>query len=265
MPERRRAVEVRDLVKRYRGARRDALHGVSFDVLEGDLHCVVGPNGAGKSTILSILTTTLAPTSGSVRIAGHDAVGEQALVRRELGVVFQHLSLDLNLSAEENIRMHAVLYGLFAWRPAYRLMPVAYRERVSELAELLGLGEDIRRRAGSLSGGMRRRLEIARALVHEPGVLILDEPTAGLDPEVRAVLWDHLGRVRRQRVLTVVFTTHHLDEAEGADSVSMVREGAIVGSGAPAILRPLPVGSPGQPSLESAPTALSDRGAVQGA
>jgi len=147
------AVEVAHLVKRYRGARRDAVDDISFDVPEGQLFCLLGPNGAGKTTTISILTTTLAPTSGQVRIAGLDLATEQAKVRGELGVVFQQPSLDLNLTAEENIRLHAVLYGLYPWRPMYRLMPAGYRGQVRELAAVLDLSDILGQRARSLSGG----------------------------------------------------------------------------------------------------------------
>ena len=133
------AVQVAHLVKRYRAARRNAVDDISFDVPEGQLFCLLGPNGAGKTTTVSILTTTLAPTSGRVRIAGRDLERQQAQVRGELGVVCQQPSLDLNLTAEENIRLHAVLYGLYPWRPRYRLMPAAYRGEVQEMAGVLDI------------------------------------------------------------------------------------------------------------------------------
>jgi ABC-2 type transport system ATP-binding protein len=228
MPERRSAVEVRDLVKRYRGARNDVLHGISFDVTEGESLCVVGPNGAGKSTILSILATTLAPTFGSVRVVGHDALTEQALVRQALGVVFQQPSLDLNLSAEANLRMHAILYGMYPWRPTYRLMDAAYRRRVAEFAEIFGLVGDLHRPTLSFSGGMRRRVEIVRALFHEPRVLILDEPTAGLDIATRDVFWEYLDHTRGARCMTVLFTTHLHQEDMHAEALCALDSGTIL-------------------------------------
>src|SRR5262249_38104405 len=142
---------VRDLVKRYRGASARAVDGVSFDVADGQLFCLLGPNGAGKTTTVSILTTTLNPTSGSVRVAGRDLVREAGSVRRELGVVFQQPSLDLNLTAEENVRLHAVLYGLHPWRPLQRLMPRAYRDQVEEVAGVLGIADLLGRPARTLS------------------------------------------------------------------------------------------------------------------
>src|SRR5437660_8644355 len=138
-------VEVLDLVKRYRRSTANAVDGVSFEVLPGQLFCLLGPNGAGKTTTISILTTTLLPTAGSVRIAGRDAAAEPSRVRRELGVIFQSPSLDLNLSAEENVRFHAVLYGLYPWRPMFRMMPADYRRRVRDLADVVGLGADMGR------------------------------------------------------------------------------------------------------------------------
>jgi ABC-2 type transport system ATP-binding protein len=223
-------VEVHDLVKRYRGAGHDALSDVSFEVTEGQSLCLVGPNGAGKSTILSILATTLAPTSGSVRVMGYNVFTEQALVRRELGVLFQQPSLDLNLSTEANLRMHAILYGMYPWRPAYRLMAAEYRRCVGAFCEVFGLSEDMHRPVRALSGGMRRRVEIIRALFHEPHVLILDEPTSGLDAATRQIFWSHLERRRRDRSMTVVFTTHLHQEDGHADTVLAVSSGAITTS-----------------------------------
>jgi ABC-2 type transport system ATP-binding protein len=228
------AVEVRHLVKRYRSAAGNAVDDISFDVPEGQLFCLLGPNGAGKTTTISVLTTTLAPTSGQVRIAGHDLATDQAGVRRELGVVFQQPSLDLNLTAEENIRLHAVLYGLYPWRPALRLMPAAYRRQVAEVAAVLDLGDLLGRRARLLSGGQRRRLEIVRALLHRPRVLFLDEPTAGLDPQSRRSLWAYLREARAALGTTVFLTTHYLEEAEAADAVCVLARGQIIERGTPA-------------------------------
>jgi ABC-2 type transport system ATP-binding protein len=228
------AVEVAHLVKRYRAARGNAVDDISFEVPEGQLFCLLGPNGAGKTTTVSILTTTLAPTSGRVLIAGRDLAAQQGEARRELGVVFQQPSLDLNLTAEENIRLHAVLYGLYPWRPWYRLMPAGYRRQVQEMAGVLGLSDSLGRRARTLSGGLRRRLEIVRALMHGPRVLFLDEPTAGLDPESRRSLWAYLRQARAAAGTTVVLTTHYLEEAEAADSVCVLAGGRIIERGSPA-------------------------------
>jgi ABC-2 type transport system ATP-binding protein len=228
------AVEVAHLVKRYRGARRNAVDDISFDVPEGQLFCILGPNGAGKTTTVSILTTTLAPTSGRIRIAGRDLETQQAQVRGELGVVCQQPSLDLNLTAEENIRLHAVLYGLYPWRPRYRLMPASYQREVQEMAAVLDISGSLGRRARTLSGGQRRRLEIVRALMHRPRVLFLDEPTAGLDPASRRGLWAYLRQERARSGVTVILTTHYLEEAEAADSVCVLAGGTIIERGSPA-------------------------------
>jgi ABC-2 type transport system ATP-binding protein len=228
------AVEVAHLVKRYRGARYNAVDDISFHVPAGQLFCLLGPNGAGKTTTVSILTTTLAPTSGQVRIAGRDLAADQAGVRRKLGVVFQQPSLDLNLTAEENIRLHAVLYGLYPWRPMYRLMPAGYRSQVQEVAGVLDLSGILERRARTLSGGLRRRLEIVRALMHRPRVLFLDEPTAGLDPQSRRSLWAYLRQARVTFGTTVFLTTHYLEEAEAADAVCVLAGGRIIERGSPA-------------------------------
>src|SRR2546429_9634901 len=165
------AIEVRDLVKRYRKGTVNAVDGVSFDVEQGQFFALLGPNGAGKTTTISILTTTLGLTSGTVKIAGHDRVNEASAVRRDVGIIFQNPSLDMNLSGEENIRFHAVLYRLYPYRPLYTLMPDAYRRQVGELAALLNIETDVFRPIKTLSGGTRRKLEILRSLVHRPGIL----------------------------------------------------------------------------------------------
>jgi ABC-2 type transport system ATP-binding protein len=228
------AIEVRNLIKRYRKAPGNAVDDVSFDVPEGQLFCLLGPNGAGKTTTVSILTTTLRPTSGQVRIGGRDLAAEQAMIRRELGIVFQQPSLDQNLTAEENIRLHAVLYGLYPWRPLYRLMPRGYRQQVHELAGVLGLADLLGQRTRALSGGTRRKLEIVRALMHQPRVLFLDEPTAGLDPESRRSLWAYLRQARNRYGTTVFLTTHYLEEAESAESVCVLAKGRVIETGSPA-------------------------------
>jgi ABC-2 type transport system ATP-binding protein len=228
------AIEVRDLIKRYRGAAGNAVDGISFDVPDGQLFCLLGPNGAGKTTTVSILTTVLAPTSGHVLVAGSDLATRQADIRARLGIIFQQPALDANLTAEENIRLHAVLYGLYPWRPLYRLMPAAYRRQVRDLAEILCIAGALGRPVRSLSGGTRRKLEIVRALLHQPRVLFLDEPTTGLDPQSRRSLWFHLRQTRARYGTTVVLTTHYLEEAEAADAVCVMAHGRIVERGTPA-------------------------------
>src|SRR5438477_8132561 len=158
------AIEVRNLVKRYRKGTVNAVDGVSFDVEQGQFFALLGPNGAGKTTTISILTTTLGLTLGTVKIAGHDVVREASTVRRQVGIIFQNPSLDMNLSGEENIRLHAILYGLYSYRPAFRLMPAAYRAQVRDLASVLGMEREMFRPVQKLSGGMQRKLEIIRGL-----------------------------------------------------------------------------------------------------
>jgi ABC-2 type transport system ATP-binding protein len=259
-------IQVSALVKRYRGAARNALDGVSFEVADGALFCLLGPNGAGKTTTTSILTTTLAPTAGAARIAGLDVVADQARVRREVGVVFQQPSLDTKLTAEENIRLHAVLYGCYPWRPSWRLMPGTYRRQVTVLAEILDLVGCMHRPVRTLSGGTRRKLEIARALLPGPRVLFLDEPTAGLDPEARRGLWAYLAQTRAELGATVFLTTHYLEEAEAANAVCVLVAGRVIEYGSPADIkarysRPAPAGyAAGQAtSLEDAYLALLDQ------
>src|SRR5512138_1122317 len=173
-------IDVENLVKRYKKSDRNAVDGISFQVMPGELFALLGPNGAGKTTTISILTTTLAPTSGQVRIAGYDVVSQASDVRRQIGIIFQNPSLDLNLTAEENVRFHAVLYGLYPFRPTFAMMPEAYRRQVKQLAEVVGLGAEIFQPMRRFSGGMKRKLEIIRSLIHNPKVLFLDEPTVGL-------------------------------------------------------------------------------------
>jgi ABC-2 type transport system ATP-binding protein len=226
-------IEVQDLIKRYKGATINAVDDISFIVSPGEFFTLLGPNGAGKTTTISILTTTLAPTSGQVRIAGYDVVRSSSEVRQNIGIIFQQPSLDFNLSAEENIRFHAILYGLYPFQPTFGMMPRAYRERVHELAALLGLENEMFKQVKKFSGGMRRKLEIIRSLLHKPRVLFLDEPTSGLDPVSRKSLWEYLGKVRRESGTTIFLTTHYLEEAEEADKICMINKGRILSLGSP--------------------------------
>jgi len=230
-------IEVVDLVKRYRKAARNAVDGISFEVGAGEFFALLGPNGAGKTTTISILTTTLLPTSGSATIAGHDLVTAASAVRRLVGIIFQRPSLDQNLTGEENVRLHAILYGIHPYAPAFRLMEAAYRHRVEELAQLLGIGREVFDPVRTYSGGMRRKLEIVRSLMHHPKVLFLDEPTAGLDPPSRRTLWSYLDTVRREQATTIFLTTHYIEEAEQADKVCFIDGGHVVASGTPAELK----------------------------
>ncbi|HET7726546.1 MAG TPA: ABC transporter ATP-binding protein [Candidatus Limnocylindrales bacterium] len=230
-------IEVDGLVKRYRTATRNAVDGISFRVEPGEFFALLGPNGAGKTTTLSVLTTTLLPTAGRALVAGHDVVSAPAEVRRSVGIIFQKPSLDRNLSGEENVRLHAILYGLYPYAPAYRLMAPAYRSQVEESAAMLGLGREIFDPVRTYSGGMLRKLEIVRSLMHRPRVLFLDEPTSGLDAPSRRTLWEHLARVRQESGTTIVLTSHYLEEAEQADRITIMSFGRIVATGTPAGLK----------------------------
>jgi ABC-2 type transport system ATP-binding protein len=248
-------IQVEHLTKRYKKSAVAAVDDVSFDVMPGELFAFLGPNGAGKTTTISILTTTLAKTSGSVRIAGHDLDRDATGVRANIGIIFQNQSLDQHLSGEENIRLHVALYGLYGYRPFYRLMPPEYSERVEDLARVVGLNGDVFRPIKSYSGGMKRKLEIIRSLMHRPGVLFLDEPTSGLDPVSRHGLWEYLRRVRNEDGTTIFLTTHYLEEAEEADRVCVVDHGRISVIGTPDELkhelleRSLLLGADDQPAL----------------
>src|ERR1700693_1898494 len=227
------AIEVRDLVKRYRKGTGNAVDGVSFDVEPGQFFALLGPNGAGKTTTIAILTTTLSPTTGTVLICGHDVVREASLVRSQAGIIFQNPSLDMNLTGEENVRIHAILHNLYPYRPIYRIMPGAYAQELRELSDVVGLGADVFKPVKRLSGGMRRKLEIIRGLMHRPRVLFLDEPTSGLDTASRRNLWQYIRELRRQHDITICLTTHQLDEAEDADQVCILDHGHVVALGAP--------------------------------
>lgn len=230
-------VEINNLVKHYKKAKKNAVDGISLQVEEGEFFAFLGPNGAGKTTTISILTTTLNKTSGKVVVAGNDLDEDEAAVRRQIGIIFQNPSLDLGLSGEENIRFHASLYGVYPFRPTYKLMPAPYKKRIRELAKILDMEKEIFERTQTYSGGMKRKLEIVRSLIHEPRVLFLDEPTTGLDPQSRRNLWNYLNNVRKEHGITVFLTTHYLDEAEGADRVAIIKGGKIIKLGTPSDIK----------------------------
>jgi ABC-2 type transport system ATP-binding protein len=226
-------IRVQHVTKRYRKSRTPAVDDISFDVRPGELFAFLGPNGAGKTTTISILTTILAKTSGTVTIAGHDLDREATAVRQSIGIIFQNPSLDLHLSGEENIRLHVALYGIHSYRPFYRLMPAEYRQRIERLATLVGLDDVLHTPLKTYSGGMKRKLEIIRSLMHRPRILFLDEPTSGLDPVSRHGLWTYLREVRSEDATTVFLTTHYLEEAEEADRVCVIDHGRIAMIGSP--------------------------------
>ncbi len=227
-------IQVDNLVKQYKNATSNAVNGVSFEVASGEFFALLGPNGAGKTTTISILTTTLSPTSGRAVIAGYDVVKNPSPVRQNVGIIFQKPSLDLNLTAEENVRFHVILYGLYVFRPTFGTMPSTYKQQIDELASILGLREDIFKPIKTFSGGMKRKLEIMRSLMHRPRVLFLDEPTVGLDPASRRNLWQYIREVQAESGTTVFLTTHYLEEAEEADTICIINKGRIVSYGTPA-------------------------------
>lgn len=218
-------VETDRLVKNYGEVA--AVRGVSFAVAAGEIFGFLGPNGAGKSTTIKMLCTLARPSAGWARVAGFDAVTEPREIRRRIGVVFQDQTLDGQLTGEENLRFHAVLYGV----PRALVGP-----RIDRVLALVDLTERRRSLVSTYSGGMARRLEIARALLHTPAVLFLDEPTVGLDPQTRARIWEDVRRLREEQV-TVFFTTHYMDEAEYADRIAIIDHGRIVAADTPAALK----------------------------
>jgi ABC-2 type transport system ATP-binding protein len=221
------AVEVRQLTKTFPGGV-EAVRGISFEVETGEVFGLLGPNGAGKSTTIGMLTTTLLPTSGTATLAGHDVVAEPLAARAVSSVVFQESVLDRALSGARNLDLHARLWGLSRSDAA---------RRIGDLVETFGLSAQIQRPVGSYSGGQRRRLEIARALVSAPAVLFLDEPTVGLDTRIRYELLDLIGGLRSRTGMTTVLTTHDLDEAERlCDRVAIVHEGRVVALDRPSTL-----------------------------
>ncbi|MGE5041471.1 MAG: ABC transporter ATP-binding protein [Candidatus Levyibacteriota bacterium] len=226
-------IEVKNLVKRYKKAEKNAVDDVSFSVKAGEFFSLLGPNGAGKTTTISILTTTLSKTSGKITVAGYDLDKNQDKVRQSVGIIFQNPSLDLNLTAEENIRFHAILYGLYPFSPLFNFMPKKYRNEVYQLAELIGIKDELFKPIKTFSGGMKRKLEIIRSLIHHPKVLFLDEPTVGLDPLSRKNLWEYLIDIREKEKLTLFLTTHYLEEAEPADNVAIINNGKIITRGTP--------------------------------
>lgn len=226
-------ISVQNLVKTYKGAKESAVKGISFDVDEGEFFTFLGPNGAGKTTTISILTTTLSKTSGTVTIAGYDLDKQPDAIRQNIGVIFQLPSLDMNLSAEENIRFHTILYGLYPFRPSFKTMPKEYQDKVHNLGEVLGINEEMFNPVKTFSGGMKRKLEIIRSLMHDPKILFLDEPTTGLDPQSRRNLWEYLIQVRKESNTTIFLTTHYLEESEGADRVCIIDNGQIEMLGTP--------------------------------
>ena len=219
-------VEVTNLVKRYGDL--TAVDGISFDVAEGALFAFLGPNGAGKTTTINVICTSLDKTEGSIRVNGFEVGRQDDEVRRSIGVVFQHSVLDNLLTVRENLEVR----GSF-----YRIGGPGLKKRIADLAEAVGLEEFIDRRYGTLSGGQRRRADVARALINTPRILFLDEPTTGLDPQTRLKVWSSLHEMQGRERMTVFLTTHYMEEAATADDVAIIDRGRIVAQGTPAALR----------------------------
>jgi ABC-2 type transport system ATP-binding protein len=212
-----RAIEVRGLRKSFDEI--EAVRGVEFDVARGEVFGFLGPNGAGKTTTINMLCTLARPSGGTALVAGHDVVTERDDVRRNIGLVFQETTLDGYLTGEQNLRLHAELYGVDS-----ALVPA----RMRQVLEMVGLWERKDSTVLTYSGGMRRRLEIARGLMHSPRVLFLDEPTLGLDPQTRSSIWRYIGELREAEEITIFMTTHYMDEAEMCDRIAIMDQGEIV-------------------------------------
>jgi ABC-2 type transport system ATP-binding protein len=212
-----RAIEVRGLRKSFDEI--EAVRGVEFDVAKGEVFGFLGPNGAGKTTTINMLCTLARPSGGTALVAGHDVVAERDDVRRNIGLVFQETTLDGYLTGEQNLRLHAELYGVDS-----ALVP----GRMRQVLEMVGLWERKDSSVLTYSGGMRRRLEIARGLMHSPRVLFLDEPTLGLDPQTRSSIWRYIGELREAEEITIFMTTHYMDEAEMCDRIAIMDQGEIV-------------------------------------
>jgi ABC-2 type transport system ATP-binding protein len=220
------AIEVTDLRKSFDAV--EAVRGVSFAVAAGEVFGFLGPNGAGKTTTINMLCTLARPTAGSARVAGHDVVAERDDVRRQIGLVFQDPTLDGYLTAEQNLRLHAELYGVDS-----ALVPA----RMRQVLEMVGLWERRAAPVMTFSGGMRRRLEIARGFLHSPRVLFLDEPTIGLDPQTRSSIWRYIAELQQAEEITIFMTTHYMDEAEFCDRIAIMDSGEIVALDTPAALK----------------------------
>jgi ABC-2 type transport system ATP-binding protein len=234
------AIEVENLVREFRKGPR-AVDGIDLTVAPGEIYGFLGPNGAGKSTTVLMLTTLLPPTSGCARVGGYDIVRQGAQVRATIGAALQEAALDAILTGREHLTLQATLQGLSA---------ADRRRRANELLERVGLTEAADRRVGGYSGGMKRRLDLALALVHSPRILFLDEPTTGLDPQSRAALWEEVARLAREQGMTVFLTTQYLEEADAlADRIGIIDHGRIVAEGTPAQLK----AEIGSPMVEVAP------------
>jgi len=220
------SISVRGLSKNYGDI--EAVRGIDFEVSPGEIFGFLGPNGAGKSTTISMLCTLVKPTAGTATVAGFDVDSERDTVRRNIGLVFQDTTLDTYLTAEQNMRLHAELYGV----PRELIAP-----RMRQVLEMVGLWERRASAVATYSGGMKRRLEIARGLMHSPRVLFLDEPTVGLDPQTRSSIWTYIRELKGSEDITIFLTTHYMDEAEYCDRIAIMDKGVIVVLDTPSALK----------------------------
>jgi ABC-2 type transport system ATP-binding protein len=223
---RRPAITVAGLTKNY--GEIEAVRGIDFEVPVGETFGFLGPNGAGKSTTIKMLCTLARPTSGTARVAGHEVTSERDAVRRNIGLVFQDTTLDNYLTGAQNLKFHAALYGV----PAAAVEP-----RMRQVLEMVGLWDRRDSVVMTYSGGMKRRLEIARGLLHAPHVLFLDEPTVGLDPQTRASIWEYINELKSREDITIFLTTHYMDEAEHCDRIAIIDHGQIVAIDTPEALK----------------------------
>ncbi|MBU0612679.1 ATP-binding cassette domain-containing protein [Patescibacteria group bacterium] len=219
-------IEVKELTKKYKD--NTAVDKISFSVEKGEIFGFLGPNGAGKTTTISVLTTLLKPTAGLALVNDFDVLKEKDKVRSSIGIIFQDPSLDDKLTARENLRFHAWLYKV----PADKMA-----KRIDEMLKMVGLEDKQKKLIETYSGGMKRRLEIARGLLHYPQVLFLDEPTIGLDPQTRAHIWDYIMKLRQQENITMFMTTHYMDEAEYCDRIAIMDNGKIIALDTPKKLK----------------------------
>lgn len=238
-------IKVNNLIKKFGNF--TAVNDISFDVKEGEILAFLGPNGAGKTTTIKMLTTVLAPTSGKIELNGYNPITQKDKARHSFGIVFQDSSVDDELTAQENMVIHAILYGIKkSDRPG----------KIKLLLEFVELWDRRKELVKTFSGGMKRRLEIAKGLLHHPKILFLDEPTQGLDPQTRNHIWEYIKKMNEEEKMTVFFTTHYIEEAEkAADRVVVVDHGQIVASGTPTELKI----QTGKDNLEDAFIALTGK------
>jgi len=217
MNNNKKIIEVLELKRKFKNL--TAVDGISLDVARGEIFGFLGPNGAGKTTTIQMLCTLLRPTRGTARLDGNDIIKNKDRVRKSIGLVFQDPSVDVRLTAWENLEFHRLIYDV----------PKTYaKKRINEVLEMVGLSDRVKDLVETYSGGMRRRLEIARGLIHHPKILFLDEPTIGLDPQTRNHIWNYIHNLKKSEEITIFMTTHYMDEAENCDRIAIIDTGKII-------------------------------------